>query len=658
VNKEALVRRHSPVLTKVEPESPLTVGNGEFAFTADVTGFQTLYEDYAIFPLCTMSTWGWHTMPDSDGRCYSFDDVEMTSYKTGERELKYATEPQPGNEYIYKWLRHNPHRLNLARISLMWDGLAIRADELSEIRQELDLYTGVLHSKFRLHGVFFQVKTVCAQSKDALGFSIKTSENVSERLTICMTFPYGSHKKSASDWESPERHKTSLTYDGNRKNSAIIKRVLNTDRYFIRVSGFDRLKQTGEHCVTISGDWFTVAFASDETKLQESSAVQGSFKAVAQDSAEGWNHFWQNGGAVDLSGAKDKRANELERRVVLSQYLSAVHSSGSLPPQETGLACNSWYGKFHLEMHILHAGWFPLWEHSNLLERSLPWYKSILGKAKENAARNGYKGARWPKMVGPEGIDSPSRIATMLVWQQPHILYMLELIRHCNGKVNEYEQIINETAKFMCNFDFSHPLIPAQEEFDPRSVRDPVFELSYWKFGLDLVEKMLGNNYNISLPELPVIDGLYPAHRNCPDTFTKYNRDHPSMLYAFGFIPNDKIDREVMSRTVDKVLDTWDKSTLWGWDFALMAMTLTRLGRAEDAVNILLAETEKNSYTVSGNNFQRGREDLPLYLPGNGSLLLALAMMLRGYGDTLGMVGFPKNGMWDDVKVEGILPLL
>jgi len=130
------------------------------------------------------------------------------------------------------------------------------------------------------------------------------------------------------------------------------------------------------------------------------------------------------------------------------------------------------------------------------------------------------------------------------------------------------------------------------------------------------------------------------------------------MLYAYGFIPNDKIDREVMSRTVDKVLDTWDKSTLWGWDFALMAMTLTRLGRAEDAVNILLAETEKNSYTVSGNNFQRGREDLPLYLPGNGSLLLALAMMLRGYGDTHGMVGFPKNGLWDDVKVEGVMSLL
>ena len=43
------------------------------------------------------------------------------------------------------------------------------------------------------------------------------------------------------------------------------------------------------------------------------------------------------GGAVDLSDSRDPRAPELERRVVLSQYLTAIQCSGSLPPQETGL---------------------------------------------------------------------------------------------------------------------------------------------------------------------------------------------------------------------------------------------------------------------------------------------------------------------------------
>lgn len=95
---------------------------------------------------------------------------------------------------------------------------------------------------------------------------------------------------------------------------------------------------------------------------------------------------------------------ELERRIILSQYLMAVNSSGSTPPQETGLTCNSWYGKMHLEMYLWHCAWLPLWNHSDLLDRSLRWYREHLPEAEENAARNGYKGARWPKMIATEGI--------------------------------------------------------------------------------------------------------------------------------------------------------------------------------------------------------------------------------------------------------------
>ena len=59
---------------------------------------------------------------------------------------------------------------------------------------------------------------------------------------------------------------------------------------------------------------------------------------------------------------------------MLSQYLTAIQCSGSLPPQETGLTCNSWYGKFHLEMHYWHAAHFAAWGRPPLLERSLAWY--------------------------------------------------------------------------------------------------------------------------------------------------------------------------------------------------------------------------------------------------------------------------------------------
>src|SRR5699024_9831730 len=72
---------------------------------------------------------------------------------------------------------------------------------------------------------------------------------------------------------------------------------------------------------------------------------------VTQSSITGWKQFWKSGGAIDFSGSTDDRAHELERRIILSQYITKLQCSGSQPPQETGLTYNSWYGKPHIEMH-------------------------------------------------------------------------------------------------------------------------------------------------------------------------------------------------------------------------------------------------------------------------------------------------------------------
>src|SRR5881394_563033 len=64
IDRKALVTRHNPVLDKFDPLSPLSIGNGEFAFTAEATGLQTFTAEYEkAMPLCTMSQWGWHTTP-------------------------------------------------------------------------------------------------------------------------------------------------------------------------------------------------------------------------------------------------------------------------------------------------------------------------------------------------------------------------------------------------------------------------------------------------------------------------------------------------------------------------------------------------------------------------------------------------------------------
>jgi protein-glucosylgalactosylhydroxylysine glucosidase len=147
----------------------------------------------------------------------------------------------------------------------------------------------------------------------------------------------------------------------------------------------------------------------------------------------------------------------------------------------------------------------------------------------------------------------------------------------------------------------------------------------------------------------------YLAHEDCPTTFEEFNKDHPSMLGAFGFISSDRISIDYMKKTLNRVMECWDFSTMWGWDFALMAMTAVRAGEPEIAIDILLKETPKNCYVLSGNNFQKSRTDLPIYLPGNGSLLLAVSLMTAGYkGCTEKLPGFPKNGMWN-VTFENII---
>jgi hypothetical protein len=654
INRKELTARHNPKLNAINTESPLSVGNGDFAFTADITGLQTLYNEYEIAPLCTMSSWGFHSAPSESGQFFTFDDIEMTQYNINNRSYKYASEVQPGNEEAYRWLRHNPHRLNLARISLVWENQAITAANITDINQELELYTGILCSNFKLFGHEVNITTVCAKNADIIGFRVESAA-LSEGLTVEFSFPYGSHEKNASDWKNAGKHSTEAV----SHRPLILKRTLDNDCYYIAIT---------DNVIAANVREITISFS------EKASVAVWEFETVLRDSKRGWRSFWENGGAADFSRCKDSRAHELERRTVLSQYLTAVHSAGKLPPQETGLLCNSWYGKFHLEMHILHSGWFPLWGRPELLEKSLNWYESVLLNAKENAARNGFKGARWCKMTGPEGIDCPSWIATLLIWQQPNIIYMLELIARAKPENEQiifrkkYWNLVKFTAEFMCSFvqynqatgryDLPPPLIPSQEEHKPEISLNPMFELCYWRFGLKIAinwaeefGEETGDLLRIyhDLAELPAHNGLYIAHQNCPETFEKFNRDHPSMLFGYGFINCREINPAIMSKTIDKVLACWDFKTAWGWDFALMAMTLARLGRFGEAVDVLLMDTDKNCYVASGNNFQKGRDDLPLYLPGNGALLFALALMLNER--------FPQDENWLDIKVEGIMPL-
>ncbi|MDF2888290.1 MAG: hypothetical protein K0R23_2675, partial [Lacrimispora sp.] len=202
INRYELVNRHNPVLTKADKSSPLSVGNGNFAFTADITGMQTLYEEYqTTLPLCTMAQWAWHTKPVSEKRySYALSDVEMTEYPYEGRTVQYAVKKKNGNEEAYDWVRQNPHKLNLARISFAYQGNPITEDQITDIYQELKLYEGIMDSRFQISGESCHVITASDCDTDTVSFQVK-SMALEKGLSVFISFPYGNHGISASDWD-------------------------------------------------------------------------------------------------------------------------------------------------------------------------------------------------------------------------------------------------------------------------------------------------------------------------------------------------------------------------------------------------------------------------------------------------------------------------
>lgn len=679
IDRKALVTRHNPTLRKLDPLSPLSIGNGEFAFTADITGLQTFWWEYEkSMPLCTMSQWGWHTTPLPAG--LDPKALRLTQYDTHGRPVGYHTSSE-GQTELFNWLRQNPHRLNLGRIGLFMltadEGAYLR--DISESVQILDLWSGTIQSSFKLGGQPISVRTAIHPTQDLLAVEIisplvRTKQT--DRMGVRFGFPYGSPEMSASDWPNHKKHKSTVT---KASHAVRIHRQLDSDEYHVAIEweGEASFDEEDDHQFILfpAGTQERLAFVAAFSRQPIPNSLP-SASATFAASADHWQKFWSNGGAVDLSESRDARAPELERRIVLSQYLTAIQCSGSLPPQETGLTVNSWYGKFHLEMHWWHAAHFALWNRLPLLEKSLGWYTSILPGARELAKSQGYRGARWPKMVGPEGRDSPSPVGPLLIWQQPHPIFYAELCylsRASRATLARYRAIVFETAEFMASYAYYEnerrgfvlgpPVIPAQENHPARETWNPTFELAYWSFGLRVAQRWrerLGMKRDLhwervinQLSPLTAREGVYLAHENCPQTFTERNHDHPSMLGALGMLSGRGVDGETMRRTLKRVMKEWQWDTTWGWDYPLTAMTAARLGETKIAMDALLLNAEKNRYLPNGHNYQR--PNLPCYLPGNGGLLYAIGLMAGGWDGAprRAAPGFPNDGSWT-VRAENL----
>lgn len=505
IDRLALVKRNNPRITEFEALSSLSVGNGNFAVTVDATGLQTFPEIYAEgVPLGTQSQWGWHSFPNIED--FTAEET-LKDYNFRGWNEPYAVQfNEPGrSQAAADYFRVNPHRLHLGYIGLELtdpEGNMLNSEKLTDMNQELDLWEGVIHSRFMVGVDTAVVKTAVHPDKDRLAVSLQSPLIGKGMMQVNLRFPYptGGHADDATDWNMPEKHRTEIV--AQDEHSYLLKRTLDSTVYYVALQfeGEATLTEKGAHYFVLTPGSDSFAFTCTFTeKLPEADAVpvQESFEA----SSDYWTAFWQNGGAVDFSKSTDERAAELERRVVLSQYLMAIQSAGIYPPQETGLTYNSWYGKFHLEMHWWHAVHFALWNRTELLERSMDWYATAYPKAKAIAERQQFEGVRWMKMTDPSATEAPSKVGSFLIWQQPHFIYMAELIYRNNPTeevLEKYGFLVEETAEFMASFATYDELegryvlkgiIPAQETLRASETINPPFELSYWHYAMSVAQQ-------------------------------------------------------------------------------------------------------------------------------------------------------------------------
>ncbi|KAF2667181.1 hypothetical protein BT63DRAFT_473522 [Microthyrium microscopicum] len=660
---------------KTDWETPLQVGNGNFAFNADITGLQT------IKPFNTLSVWGWHnsTPPPTD---IILQRTNRTSWPEAEPPTPLS-DPEPEKITYSEWQRRNPHRINLGRVGLLYNGKEIAAQDISETKQRLNLSSGVIASAFTLDNSSVEVETMASPSLDALAFRIQAESLEPGNLSVFLDFPYPVTNKKfeapyMGNYRVPDKHTTTIKQWSSR---AELKRQIDGTTYFVNVAWDTGTPNTKIRRVSGSHRFMFNTTSATQVNFvvhysRSSPGFTPGFEAIKRDSKWFWQNYWKDGAFIDCTSTADPKAQELQRRIIQSQYLLAVNSAGTDPPQESGLVNNGWYGKFHMEMvfwHLAHWERWGKWERLGTVIPSI--YNRFLNSSVVRATSQGYEGARWGKMSDSEGVSSPGEVNSLLIWQQPHPFYFAELeysVFPTQHTLQKWHPILEATSRFMVSFprynsetkvyDLAPPIHIVSENTRPNMTKNPTFELAYWRFGLQTmsswytrqsipVPSKLTEVYE-NLAPFPHANGTYIHSENLAGMWTdpRLTSNHPALAGIFGMLPPDpRLNYTLFTSTMAHIYERWNFTGAYGWDYALLAMTAVRMGDSQRAVDLLLdMGMDDAGYPAGG-----GRSGVPApYFPSSGGLLLASAMLAGGWRE-LGGRHWPKG--WT-CEAEGFGP--
>ena len=720
IDREALVKRNNPHVTVLDPLNSLNLGNGEFTLTLDATGLQTFPEFCKDgLSLGTYSEWCWHSFPNTEGYSIeeTYEEHPLPGHSKGIYAVQVGLAQSERSKAAASWFRSNPHRVHLGNVG--FEGM--QPSEIDNVDQTLDMWNGMLHSKFTWNGVPVEVRTVNGgQQDDQIAASVTSQRPIP--VTIRFPYPTGANTDDASNWDVDEKHSTEIV--SSSPQTVLLKRTIDSVEYYVSVawSGNVQFQQNSTNRFTLipeNGNWnFCVRF---EQYLPQGEAPD--FKTAASAAKKLWNDYWNSTAVVDFSHCTNEQAPLLERKVVLSQYLMRVQEAQNFPPAETGMTYNSWHGKFHLEMVMWHSFHYGTWNQPELLRKQLAWYKTAFSMARNIAERQGFEGIRWMKMTDPTATEAPSDIGSYIIWQQPHPIYMAELIYRAQPSaefIEKYYEIVQQTAAFMAsfvNYDKENDryiiegACAATESLSEDYTVNPAFELSYWHFGLSIAQQWRERkgeprnpNWDDILAKLSTLsttpEGIYlpaeqgpgiPDYQNermlvvkaapaPPGGYVDGQRGRTSASYVPLYDEDGKMRARVSGTSTENLLAygmlpacrLFNKENMlktlelanerWSWDrgnfsWNYPSLALNATRLGRPDIAVRAVNMNNRSDLLLPSGNNYRSTTLRMYLPGNGGILLAVGMMCAGWDGCTEQNPGFPKDGTWDVRWEGLKPL-
>jgi hypothetical protein len=325
---------------------------------------------------------------------------------TENRTVPYLVGSNLSSEYG-GWTASNPHRAGLGQLALRAvragaalgdDPEALLAAAVVNLTSALDTWAGGVAAAFTLlapGGAAFAVTVATAVHPDVDLVSTRVTcartagaGGCPTALRLALPYSIGSppwvSNASANTWGFPDAHTSAVVVNASAPGATRVSILHTADDLattidcewddarwlFMRTDvphAFALVPPPGAAAVAVqlscvwapAGLRYPIGTASSafvRAKVAATRALLGGaarfplYADVQASQAAMFAGFWGSSSFVELAAKGAPDALELERRVVLSRYLTRVNSAGASPPQETGLISNSWAGKFHLEM--------------------------------------------------------------------------------------------------------------------------------------------------------------------------------------------------------------------------------------------------------------------------------------------------------------------